>query len=185
MTNFDFAMLNFIQELRTPLGDIIFSFITSLGNGGMLWILIGVVLLCLKKYRKTGICVFASLVLSSIIFTLIVKNVVARERPFNNDLGILGAADLIIGLPGDRYSFPSGHTLTSFTAATSIVLRNKVLGIICMIIATAIAFSRLYMYVHFPSDVVFGAIFGILVALVVNKLEKKLSIRIGQGNRKN
>ncbi len=178
ITHIDFSILNFIQQCRTEALDDIFTFITHLGDSGAIWILISVLMLFLSSWRKTGIRTLITMAVASVIFTLIMKEVVGRERPFNNPMGLLGADDLIIPIPFGRYSFPSGHTLTSFAAATSIFLANKKVGSVCMVAAALISFSRIYLYVHFLSDIIFGAIFGILSALAVKYFEDKLSARL-------
>jgi undecaprenyl-diphosphatase len=183
ITQTDFAILDFIQSIRTDFLDKIVPFITHLGDGGMLWIVVAVIMLCFGAYRKTGIRIFVSLAISSVLFTLIMKELVARERPFNTPQGLLAANELLIEIPFGRYSFPSGHTLTSFASAFSIFLTNKKLGSIFLVIAALISLSRVYLYVHYPSDIIFGAIFGILSALAVKYVEDKLSARAGKRNR--
>lgn len=178
ITHIDFSILNFIQQCRTEALDDIFTFITHMGDSGAIWILISVVMLFLPDWRKTGIRTLITMAAASIIFTLIMKELVGRERPFNNPMGLLGADNLIISIPFGRYSFPSGHTLTSFAASGCIFLTNKKFGAVCMTMATLISFSRIYLYVHFPSDIIFGAIFGILSALAVKCFEDKLSARL-------
>lgn len=187
----DYQMLDYIQGLRTPFLDKIMPIITHLGSGGFVWILIILVLLCLKKYRKIGIVGAAALLIGTLIFTFAMKNLVARERPFNQEIGLLSVIDLLIPPPSDRYSFPSGHTLSGFAVAMSVFIYKKGFGTFCLILAALIAFSRLYLYVHFPSDVFFGMVFGIMCAIaadkIVNKVmekynENKLSDNTGQGN---
>lgn len=184
ITHIDFSILNFIQQCRSAALDDIFTFITHLGDSGAIWILISVVMLFLSGYRKTGVRTLITMAVASIIFTLIMKELVGRERPFNNPMGLLGADDLIIPVPFGRYSFPSGHTLTSFAASSCIFLTNKKIGAVCIVAAILISFSRIYLYVHFPSDIIFGAIFGILSALAVKYFEDKLSARLRAGNTK-
>lgn len=184
ITEIDFMLLDFIQQHRTVTSDEIFSFITTLGDSGIIWVVLSVIMLLFATWRKTGIRTLIALALVTIVFTFAMKELVGRERPFNNPMGILQAKDLMIGVPFGRYSFPSGHALTSFAAATSFFLKDKRLGVVCMILAALVAFSRVYLYVHFPSDVIFGAIFGVLSALGVWKVENKLSASYGRRNTK-
>ena len=186
ITQAEFFILDFIQQIKNPFWDSVFLFFTRLGNGAFIWILVAIIMLFLKKYRKTGILIMVSIAVVSVVFTLIVKNLVARERPYT----VLGVPLLfdayLAGIPeSDTFSFPSGHSVCSFVGATCIFLRHKYIGIISYVLAFLISFSRLYMYVHFPSDVLFGAVFGILSALVVNWCESKLSARIRKRNSKN
>jgi undecaprenyl-diphosphatase len=156
--------LLFIQEyLRSPFLTPIFKFITSLGDKGAIWIISSVVLLFFKKTRKIGILALVALLFSLIIDNIILKNVVARIRPFEAVEGL----NILVHKPSD-YSFPSGHTGSSFAAA---VIFYKTLpkkyGIPSMVLAVLISISRLYVGVHYPSDVICGAVIGIAIALGV------------------
>ena len=169
----DFAILDFIQtHIRSPFLDKIMPFITHLGESGILWIILAIVLLCIKKYRREGFTVAAALILCLIFCNFLLKNIVARTRPFDINTGI----ELLINPPAD-YSFPSGHTAAAFASATALLLcKNKLLGIPALVIAALIAFSRLHLYVHFPSDVLVGIILGVILAFaayaIVNKIWK-------------
>lgn len=163
--NWEFAVLDFIAEhLRTNIGNILFPFISSLADRGTIWIIFSLFLLSQKKTRTIGLAALFSLVLMQIIGNSCIKPLIARERPFIARPEKL--AYLLIAPPGE-YSFPSGHTFSSFAAATPIVLGNKRLGIFALILATIIGFSRLYLYVHFPTDVLGGMLFGILLGTAV------------------
>ena len=156
----DFSVLNFIQEhFRCAFLDVFFKIITHLGDMGIIWILTALVLLFFKKHRKTGITIIIGLFLGLIIGNLFLKNIVGRLRPFEVEEGI----KLLINAPKDP-SFPSGHTLASVTSATILFLNYKKRAFVFLILAFLIAFSRLYLYVHFPSDVIFGAILGVFIA---------------------
>lgn len=170
----DFYVLNLIQSIRTPFLDAAMPYITYLGSGAAVWIVLCIIFLIKKSDKITGIKIAVSLLLGTVIFVLGMKNLVARERPFNCAEGLFNSLTLLIPPPSDRYSFPSGHALTSFAAAYSVFMHKKRLGSICIAAAAVIAFSMLYLYVHFPSDVIFGAIFGIICALASNKIVDKV-----------
>lgn len=179
--NFDWNVLNGIQEiLKCDLLDKLMPVVTSLGNAGILWIVIGLVMTISKKHRKTGILVLAGLLMGLIVGNGLVKNLVARPRPcwINEDF------NLLIGMPKD-FSFPSGHTQASFIAATVITIKNKKMGWILFPIATLIAFSRLYLYVHFPTDVIGGAIMGLIIGTLTVIIGEKIIVRISQDKKKN
>ena len=154
-----------LQKLHTPILDFFFSKITLLGNAGIFWIVCCVVMLCMKKYRKYGVCFLLSLITCFLLGNVFFKNVVARERP----CWINPQIALLIQNPKD-YSFPSGHSLHSFVGALSIWYANKKWGIAAFILAGLIAFSRLYLFVHYPSDVLTGIAIGLLVTFLIHYL---------------
>ncbi len=164
----DYAILDFLQNfLRCDFLDKAFAFITHLGDAGLIWIAIGVVMLFFKKYRKCGIMVLISLALCAVLTSGVIKPLVGRLRPFHIKEMVPYIA------PPSGYSFPSGHTSSSFTAAFSIFLCHKKEGAAALFLAVLIAFSRLYFYVHFPTDVLAGALLGVLCAVAVNKIMEK------------
>lgn len=168
----ELRFLDFLQTIHIPLLDKILAFITSLGNAGIIWIVLAVVLLILPKTRKAGIIVAAALLVDLILCNLILKNLVARVRPYDVNTAIA----VLIKKPLD-FSFPSGHTAASFAAMTALFLaKMKKAWIAALILAVLIAFSRLYFYVHYPTDVLGGIAVGILSGVIgyaiVEKLDK-------------
>ena len=169
----ELRFLDFLQTIHTPLLDKILAFITSLGNAGIIWIVLAVVLLILPKTRKTGIIVAAALLMDLILCNLIVKNLVARVRPYDVNTAIA----ILIKKPLD-FSFPSGHTAASFAAMTALFLaKMKKAWIAALVLAVLIAFSRLYFYVHYPTDVLGGAVVGILSGIIGYAIVKKIDKR--------
>lgn len=179
ITQIDFFILNAIQNIRTPFLDFIMPCITFLGSGGIIWIASAIMLIVFRKSRKAGAAVIISLITGLVLSTLILKNIVGRERPFNMPDALLNADSLLIGVPSGVFSFPSGHAVSSFSAATVMFIYDKKIGTPAIVLATFIAFSRLYLYVHFPTDILAGMILGTLFALaavfIVNKAEVKLN----------
>ena len=172
----ELRFLDFLQTIHTPLLDKILAFITSLGNAGIVWIVLAVVLLILPKTRKTGIIVAAALLMDLILCNLILKNLVARVRPYDVNTAIA----ILIKKPLD-FSFPSGHTAASFAAMTALFLaKMKKAWIAALVLAVLIAFSRLYFYVHYPTDVLGGAVVGILSGIIgyaiVEKIDKRRKV---------
>ncbi len=165
MQQIEFQILDWIQNnLRCDFLDGFFKFVTALGDSGTIWIAAGLVLLFFKRYRRVGVTVLFGLLCGLVIGNLILKNVIARERP----CWINEAVSLLIKVPTD-YSFPSGHTLSSTIAATCMILYDKKIGIPACILAVLIAFSRLYLYVHFPTDILGAAILGIAIAVACGR----------------
>lgn len=156
MTEFELGILDKIQKLfGSPFGDRFFPAITSLGDAGMIWIAFILILITIPHTRKMGYVAAVSLILEAVVCNLILKPMVGRIRPCDVAEGI----QLLIPRPED-YSFPSGHTAASFSVASSLLFCKSKLGIPTLILAVLIAFSRLYLYVHFPSDVLIGALIG-------------------------
>lgn len=181
ITNIDLSILEFIQKnIRCDFLDAIVPPITHLAEKGIFWIAVALILICFKKTRKTGFMVGAALLIGLALGNGVLKNVVGRIRPYDLDGSLLTEADLLVSGLSD-FSFPSGHTLASFEAATVLLIRDKRMGIPALVLAILIALTRLYLYVHYPTDVIAGVIFGIAFAVlgvfVVNKIYKALSRR--------
>lgn len=165
----DWAILHRIQEnLRCDALDILFSKLTLLGNAGAIWIAAALALLLSKKYRKYGICLACALVAGLLICNVGLKNIVARPRPC-----WLESVELLISTPKD-YSFPSGHTWSAVTGAWVVTAANRKFGFIAIPLAVLLAFSRLYLYVHFPSDILAGALIGAVLGILAVVLKKHL-----------
>lgn len=163
----DGNILLWIQEyIRNDFLTPIFKFITSLGDEGYVWIAIAVLLLFVKNYRKVGLMVGGSLLGSLVFNNMIVKNIVARPRPYR----MIETLSILIPEPGE-YSFPSGHTSSSFAAGVVLYLMlPKKYGIPAMVLAFLIGISRLYVGVHYPTDVLGGMVMGTLIAVGVVKV---------------
>ena len=166
ITSIDFKILDFIQDnLRCDFLDFLMPVISALGNGGFIWIIITLFMLLTKKHRKQGVVLAVGLLAGLIIGNLTLKPLIARDRPnWLND-----AIVLLIENPTD-FSFPSGHTLSSFIASILITMNNKRLGCFVLPLAVLIAFSRMYLYVHFPSDILGGVLIAYIIALIVHKI---------------
>lgn len=177
ITALDLSILDFIRNtLSSPVADIIMKCLTYSIEYGAMAILVFIVMMFVKKMRKAGFAVMGA-TLSVLLFgELILKHIVCRPRPFV----VNSAIDIIIKAPSG-FSFPSSHTATCFAMATAIYLFHKRLGIIAYIYASLVAFSRMYLYVHYPSDIFGGVILGIccgigataLVKLICKKTENQ------------
>lgn len=166
----DQAILNGIQDLfRCEFLDVFLMFVTKLGNGGFIWILMGLLMCCFRKWRRIGIILLCSVAAAFLIGEVTIKPIVGRLRPFINN----EAVKLLID-PPRGFSFPSGHSMSSFGAATALFLcGNRKVSWLWYLGAALIAFSRLYLYVHYPSDVFIGAVLGSLTAWAVYALFKR------------
>ncbi len=162
----DGNILLWIQEyIRSDFLTPIFKFFTMLGDDGGIWIAIAILLLFFRKYRKTGAMVGLSLLGSLIFNNMLIKNLVARTRPYN----VIETLTILVPDPGE-FSFPSGHTSSSFAAGVVLYLMlPKKYGVPALILAVLISLSRLYVGVHYPTDVLGGMVMGTLIAVVVVK----------------
>lgn len=154
----DGAILLWIQEyVRNDVLTPLFTVVTGLGDKGFIWILLSLVLLVSRKTRETGVIALLGLFLSLLVINLTLKNVIARVRPFDVIEGLVP----LIGHPGD-FSFPSGHSASSFAAAGVLVRRlPKWAGIPFFLLAVMISLLRLYVGVHYPTDVFAGIAIGL------------------------
>ena len=165
----DLSILDFVNNhLHLSFLDKIFSAITKLGDEGIFWIALAIMLLCNKSTRKTAIKMGIALLLGLAIGNGIIKNVVARPRPYvlDTNLNIIPWLKETI----HDWSFPSGHTLASFEAAGVLMMCDKKrFGIVALVYAILIALSRIYLCVHYPTDVLAGVLLGLLFAFIACK----------------
>ena len=156
--NIELSILDWIQTLHTPFLDKIMVFITRLGDAGIIWIVLSIVLLLIPKTRKSGAVMVVALVVDVLLCNIVLKNLVARTRPYDVNTGV----HLLVAKLHD-YSFPSGHTAASSASVTALYLAGeKKLWKFALVLACLIAISRLYLYVHDPTDVLGGILFGVI-----------------------
>jgi len=170
-------ILRYIAEnLRSPVGDAIMKTVSFLGEGGMIFIAAGLLMLCFKKTRPWAWGVFAALLLNLLLVNGILKPLIARPRPWVADPTLIPAGRL----PSDM-SFPSGHTSAAFAYAFSLVKRKKPVFAASVAFAALMGVSRIYLCVHYPTDVlggmVFGGICGIASAYLVPALQNNIKIK--------
>lgn len=166
ITNWDFSILDYIQaHLRGGAADSFFAFVTSLGDNGIVWIAFTLVLLLIPRTRKVGWVVALALLLEVLLADCMIKPLVARARPFTVRTDVL----LLIS-PPTSFSFPSGHTGSSFAVVFALLFAKNRMWIPASILAALIAFSRLYLYVHYPTDVLVGLGMGLLCGWAANRI---------------
>ncbi len=175
--DFDLSVFEWVQGIRTPILTLIMKIITTLGDEGILFIVIGLVLLISKKYRKIGLAILVSLVVMLICNNFVLKEIFARERPFNlfatfpekyAEWGGEAAKYIypdFVKAP-HSYSFPSGHTSSAFAAGVAVLILNRKFGIPATLFAFVMGFTRIYVGVHYTTDVIAAAIVGILYAII-------------------
>ena len=173
--NLDWIILHGLRVLTTcPLLDFWMPRITALGNSGIVWVVAAIVLLCTKKYRRYGVMLLVGLAAALLLGNLALKNLFARPRPCWLDSSVR----LLIADPTD-YSFPSGHTLSSVIGATILTKTDRRFGYAAIPLTALIAFSRLYLYVHFPSDVLAAAVLGVMIGELAFYADRRWTERRG------
>ena len=182
--SFDLPILDWIQaNLQSGFMDTIMPIITMLGDGGIFWIVCSVLFMCFPKTRRMGMAMGIAMAMGLLICNMILKPWVGRMRPYYYHFDILGktwndlrvGGKLLVDLPHD-YSFPSGHTIACFEASVAIMLSNKKLGIPALIIAVLVAFSRMYLYVHYPTDVIVSVFLGSLFAVIGHMIAQRVKL---------
>ncbi len=161
----ELEILHAIQGLHRDWLDPVMVFFSAIGNSGFCWIVLSVVLACIPRTRKCGVTMLLSMALTFVLGNLFLKNLVARPRPCAVDKSVT----LLVPFPSE-YSFPSGHSASSFTAAAALFAYQRRIGLIALFVAAVIAFSRMYLFVHYPTDILGGICIGVLDAFLVVRL---------------
>lgn len=178
ITTQDFAILDWIRaHLQSSAGDAFFSRITHLGDGGVFWIVLTVLFLILPKTRRLGLCLALGLILDALLCNVLIKPLVGRIRPYD----LRPQIELLVSAPSD-FSFPSGHTAVSFAAVAALWRAKSRLWIAALVLALLIAFSRLYLYLHYPTDVLGGMVVGAIAGLLGAQLGLKI-LKSGKADR--
>lgn len=172
MLNLEFQILDGIQRLfGCKWLDAVMPGLSSLGDAGICWIVLSILLLLFPRTRRAGFASAAALIFMLVGCNMILKPLVARPRPFT----VRPSVTLLLPAPRD-FSFPSGHSCASFASATAVLKNNRRIGLPALALACLIAFSRLYLYVHYPTDVLAGTFLGIAFGYLGNlAAEKALS----------
>ena len=172
--HFDLPILDWIAaNLWCPFLDAVMPVITLLGDAGIFWIAIAVVLLFFPKTRRIGLGMGAALLLGLLVCNVTLKPLVARIRPYDYVLEQFGVQIKLLIEAQHDFSFPSGHSIASFEAATVLLIHSKKAGVPAVVLACLIAFSRLYLYVHYPTDVIASVVLGVAFGFLGNWLVKK------------
>ena len=181
--SFDLPILDWIQaNLQSGFMDKFMPFITVFGDVGIFWMVISALMLVFPKTRKTGLGMAIAMMIGLLVCNVTLKPLVARIRPYDLQAE-LGVTIRLLCEAQHDFSFPSGHTIASFEAAV-VMLKNRKFGIPAMILAVLISFSRLYLYVHYPTDVIVSVILGTLFALIGDALAGLIAPKLGAGQRK-
>lgn len=159
MVQFDIRTSMGIQKHKTPLRNRVLLFITKSADAGAIWIFIGLCMLGIPHLRSSGILFLEVLIITAVVNNLVIKSLVMRKRPCD----IFKHVPLLIKRPCGS-SFPSGHTAVAFACAVTLCVICLPVGILALIWAALIGFTRVYFFVHFLTDVLCGAISGIILS---------------------
>ena len=166
---FDLPILDWIaSNLWCPFLDAVMPVITVLGDAGIFWMVLAAVLLLFKKTRRVGLGMGVAMLMGLLLCNLMLKPLCQRPRPYDYQYETFGKLIPLIIQRQHDFSFPSGHTIASFEAAGVIALNHKKWGVAALVLASLIAFSRLYLYVHYPTDVLVSIVLGVALAFLGN-----------------
>lgn len=172
----ELQILYAIQSIRTDFLDSAIVFITNfVGKNAEIWLVLGIALLIFKKTRKIGLAVLLSYGLTWVICQDIIKDIICRPRPCHVDESI----ELLISRPSS-YSCPSTHSALAMAMATSVYYFNKKFGIAAFVVSLIIGFSRMYLFVHFPTDVLLGYLIGIVAGIVAGKVVEIIAKKVNE-----
>lgn len=152
----DEGLLLWIQGLRSAALNGPMRFVTTLGNAGAVWIALAVVLLTFRRTRRAGAACALALMLGALVTNAAIKPLVQRTRPYET----IDSLTLLVARATD-YSFPSGHATSSWAAAWALFRMRKRWGASALMLAALISLSRLYVGIHYPSDVLCGTLIGL------------------------
>ena len=181
--SFDLPVLDWIQaNIQSGFMDKFMPFITKFGDHGTFWMIVAALLFLFPKTRKTGLGMAIAMMIGLLVCNVTLKPLVGRIRPYDLQAE-LGVTIQLLGERMHDFSFPSGHTIASFEAAVVMMKNSKKLGIPAMILAVLISFSRLYLYVHYPTDVIASIILGTLFALIGDALAGLITSKVHFGKK--
>ncbi len=171
INGFDRAVMEFIQlHFHNIVTDSVFPVLTYLGEAGAVWIVLALAFLVRRESRRWGMIMLCAIAAGFLLGELLLKNVICRERPFQ---AFPGYTALLIS-PPSGFSFPSGHSCASFAASTVLLAVSKEWGFPALALAVLIAFSRIFLFVHWPTDVLAGSLLGVLCGILACLIARKL-----------
>jgi len=167
---FEFTILDALQKLRCPVLDALAVFFDYAGAHGEIWIVFTTILLCFRRTRRAGLAMALALCLYMLAGHCVLKPLFARPRPCDIRPEML----TLVARP-NGWSFPSGHTASAFSAAFALWMQNQKLGVPALVLAAFIGFTRLYLYVHFPTDILGGILLGLASGWLASHMADHIS----------
>lgn len=179
LNSFEIGALDFIQEhFSCAALDFIMPIVSMFADGGIFWIAVAILMLCFRRTRKTGMKMGMALIMGLLVCNVTLKPLIGRIRPYDVNPDVTLLVDRL-----HDYSFPSGHTLASFEAAVTLMIcERRRFGYAALAIAVAVALSRLYLYVHYPTDVLMSVILGSVFAMLSCRIVDALYRRFAKGD---
>jgi len=177
----ELSILHAIQNIRTPGLDkiMVLIFSTIVGSNGQIWVYLGILAFLFPKTRRCGICMLVSYLLAYFLCDNILKELIARPRPFVVDDSVS-----MLVKKSSSFSCPSVHSALAFATASAVFFKRKDVGIAALIFAALVGFSRLYFFVHYPTDVLLGAVIGFFIGWFVTKMSERLYSRQSKKKKK-
>ena len=178
ITQIDLSILDFIQlHMKNAAFDVLAKVFDVLGKGGIVLIALGILLLCFRQTRKLGFLILVSLAIEALFCNVIIKPLVQRPRPWT----ITGVTP---GAYPKDFSFPSGHTGATFAVVGALCGQRLAVVIPAWIFGILMGFFRMYLYVHYPSDVLVGMLLGLISSVLARFLIQKVSQKLEERKQK-
>jgi undecaprenyl-diphosphatase len=169
IVDIDIEILKYVQTLSgNSIMDGFMVFLSKIGDNGFIWIALSLILIATKKHRKAGIMALSALIVSTLFGELLLKHLIGRQRPFVDHEMFNALIDI-----SSVYSFPSGHAASSFAVAGTLSWLYKKSTSFLIALALLISVSRVYLLVHYPSDIIFGMILGLVCAVIIINIAKR------------
>lgn len=156
----ELSVLEWFDSLHGSVLDPVMVGISYSVTSGLIWFVLGFLMTCSRRWRRCGVSVIVAVALAYVVVDLILKPLVCRDRPFD-----VSDFDLLIAAP-DTWSFPSGHTASAFAGAAAVLIHSRRWGALAMLYAALVGISRMYLCVHWPTDVIAGALIGTALAFL-------------------
>ena len=165
--SFDLPILDWIQStMQSAFMDKFMPFITLFGEAGIFWMVLSALFVLFPKTRKMGLGMAFAMVMGLIVCNMTLKPLIARPRPYDFQMTQFGRVIPLLIEAQHDFSFPSGHTIACFEASVVMLKNNKWVGIPAFILGLLVSFSRMYLYVHYPTDVLMSVVLGTLFAFI-------------------
>lgn len=174
--NFDYTILSFLHVLAVNAGNVftpVFKAVSMLAEKGLVFIILSIIFMLFKRTRKLGICMFGAIACGAIMTNFVLKDFIARPRPFEYSKVYAIWWQAAGAVVEDGFSFPSGHATATMAAMTAVFLCcNKKYSWTGFLLVLVMGISRNYLMAHFPSDILGGVLVGFIGGLIAYYITK-------------